>query len=126
MINYKHDVNYIRDMCVEWGDYMRKHPKYWSSRSPSWRLFRDRGAKSQAISAREPKGTLQIFSPEYADVAQIHRIWRGMSEGRSVAMVILYVKKYGKKKKALKLGMTPTAMYELQTNLLHYIEGQLD
>ena len=119
-------IDYIHEMCLDWGAYMRRNPKCWSDKSPSWRLFRDHGAKGNMTKAKEPSGVLQIFKEENADIAEIHRIWRDMPEELNNFMVIFYIRKFGKKKKAEMLGITITKMYELRSHVHYYIVGRFD
>ena len=119
-------IDYIHEMCLDWGDYMRKNPKCWSDKSPAWRLFRDHGSRSNMVKAKEPSGVLQIFREEYADIAEIHRIWREMPEEISNAMVAFYIKKCSPKKKAEMLEVSTAALYHLRSHAHYYIAGRLD
>jgi len=122
-------IDYIDDMWKDWAIYMKKYPKSWPSESPSWRLYRDHGARSQMTKAREPKAALRIFSPQYADVAQCHRLFRVMSEDRSNLVVVIYMfkgRKWTRERKAELLGMSVPTMYRLLGQLHSYCQGRFD
>lgn len=123
-------IDYIDAMWSRWATYMKKNPKCWPSESPSWRLYRDHGAKAQMTKAREPKGALQIFSPQYADVAQCHRLFRVMPEHQSNLVVVEYMlkgRKWTRKRKAELLGLScETKMYEHLQSLHSYCQGRFD
>ncbi len=119
-------IDYIHEMCLDWGAYMRRNPKCWSDKSPSWRLFRDHGAKGNMTKAKEPSGVLQIFKEENADIAEIHRIWRDMPEDISNAMVAFYIKRCSPRKKAEMLGVSTAALYFLRSHAHYYIAGRFD
>ena len=119
-------IDYIHEMCLDWGAYMRKNPKCWSDKSPTWRLFRDQGAKGNMTKAKEPKGVLWIFKEENADIAEIHRIWRDMPEDINNVMVVFYIKKCSPKKKAEMLEVSTAGLYQLRSHAHYYIAGRFD
>lgn len=118
-------IDYIHEEWQDWARYMTKKPQGWSPKSPAWRLFRDRGSRSKMTEAREPKEALLIFTKEYADVAEIHRVWRTMPEDLSDLMVVFYIRRFSLEKKAYMLGMSVRRMYEAVGNAHFYTVGRL-
>ena len=76
------------------------------------------------VKAKEPSGVLQIFREEYDDIAEIHRIWRGMPEEINNVMVAFYIKKCSPKKKAEMLEVSTAALYHLRSHAHYYIAGR--
>lgn len=119
-------IDWIHEACQDWGDYMRKNLNGWPQKSMAWKLWREQGASGRdKRQTHEPAGALQIFHMENKDISDIHRIWRQMPENLAMGMYACYVKRGGHKAQARWLGVSVTRLYEVRSNVNHYIAGRL-
>ena len=66
------NLDYIHDMCQEWGDYMRRNPRCWPNKNLIWRMWMEQGASSQNFGPTNPDWTMR------EDAGEIHAVWRQM------------------------------------------------
>lgn len=112
-------IEWVHDDCKDWGDYIRRTPRCWPSKSTEYRLWRERGAD---------RGKAGENGPEWDwpdSVLEIHRAFRVMPVHLHDVMVGYYVKRGAPDKKARSLGLSKTRMYELRDHCHYFIAGRM-
>lgn len=112
-------IDWVHEDCISWGEYMRKTPKAWPSKSITWKVFRERGAD---------KGEQKATNPEWdwpENVMSIHRAYREMPEYLRDVMDVCYGCRGKKKKKAEKLNMSVAKMYQFRSHCHYFIVGKM-
>jgi len=112
-------IDWIHEDCLVWGDYMRKTPRAWPSKSITWKLFREKGAG---------KGEQKKTNPEWDWPKQamfIHRSYRAMPDNLRNVMDVCYGSRGDKKRKAKKLNMSIAKMYQYRSHCHYFIVGRI-
>lgn len=112
-------IDWVHEACKDWGDYMRKNPKSWPEKSTSWRMWMEQGISSDSFGPSNPDWNM----PKMA--IAVHSVYRNMPEMMRAVMIACYVWRGEPKKKADRLEISRSKMYEIRTNAHHFIAGQL-
>jgi hypothetical protein len=112
-------IDWAHEDCISWGEYMRKKPKAWPSKSFNWRLWREGGAKSGSFGPSNPMWDME------KNVLDIHVAYLQMPEILRSVMDVCYRKKWAPDKKADALGMSRAQMYQYRSRCHYFILGQL-
>lgn len=112
-------IDWVHELCRDWGSYMRRSPKKWPSKNTVWRLWKEQGASGAEPGPANPDWDID------EDVLELHRVWRSMPEELSDLLFVFYVKRCEPKRKAEMLGVSITKMYELRSHAHYYIVGRL-
>ena len=112
-------IDWAHEDCKDWGEYMRKNPKAWPSKSHNWRLWREQGAKSDVFGPSNPTWDME------KNVLDIHRAYLLMPETLRIVMNACYRRKGEPAKRAKKIGMSRAKMYYYRSHCHYFIVGQL-
>lgn len=112
-------IDWVHQDCKAWGEYRRKVPKAWPSKSTNWRLWREQGAKSDTFGPSCPTWHM----PE--NVLDIHRAYLEMPEDLRNAMDACYVLRGSPRERAESINVSRSKMYETRSHCHYFIAGQV-
>lgn len=113
-------IDWVHEMCLDWGTYMRSNPKSWPKKNHAWRLWMEQGATGGDFGPSNPTWDMA------ESAAEVHRIWRTMPEDMRDLMLVFYGKRWSPKRKAKMLEISITRLYERRDHAHYYIVGRLD
>jgi len=118
-------IPHIKDLCVEWGDYMRSQPRSLSGRSTLGRIM-DEGAGA----ASEKYGSSVPVEFMDKDIRWVHAAHLDMPFEMRMAMIACFVPRVDKKQKAqglsslLERRVSISVMFEMQNHVIAFVAGR--
>lgn len=113
-------IDWVNDLCKDWGYYMRRRLKPYPGKNHVWRLWMEQGADGGDFGPSNPDWNV------HRDVLELHQLIRQMPNELKRLMYGFYAVKGAPGDKAKDLGVSITQMYETRARAHYYIVGALD